>query len=1111
MAKKGNVTSRSGGRPAATPPPSSAGTSRGVNHWLVLGAILLAGLCLRACYLREVVDAPDFARPTKDPQFKDYWARAMVSGDWTPPPGEERGFIDGYPYPNPPGYSFFLAATYFLTDSSYLAPRVAQLVIGLANCLLMFALAKALYGRAAGLIGAALMATYWALIYYEGELNQPVLLVFLLLVCINLLHRWVQNPRLLYAITAGGVAGAAVLLRPDTLPSIGLVLFWMAWVTARKKDGRRFTRSASAFALSAAVIIAPVTIRNYLETGGLTLVSHTGEVSLCIGNNSDADGYTPYSPELRELVPNGAWNVFDVPVMKRTLERKLGKDDLTYREWRRYFVNEGLTYITQNPGRTLRLMAKRAVLSWSPVEVDENKVVHYEKAHSPTLRYLPGFPLPLSLFLLGLLMLVRDYVAGRAKTTPRHAPPPETGRWLETTVLALLFMLSYYAVFLPLIVGARYRIPQIPFMFLFGAYGLYRLGQFAVARDYRRTAIWGAAAAALFALAHVQFIPFEPNLSRWHDERRTAYAAAGRHERAIEDFSDWIESHPKDEYAHYNLGVLLLDSGDAASAIPHFTEALRLNPGYGAVHYNLGLGRALAAKGLTQEAVAQYREALRVDPNHLDALNNLGYELTKTGAFEQAKDLFDRVLELDPHNPLAHFNLGYRLVQEGDLDKGIDHYTQALAASPDDPNTHYNLGLALEKSGRPDQALERFLHAVRLDPDLAGAHYSAGVALQQHGKLAEARQHYAQTVRLAPEHDGAHYGLGLCLEQAGEHAEAISHFTEALRLNPASELVHYSLAKLAEREQHYDEAILHYEKAMKNSPKSSCIPNDLGILLGRLGRTQEAIDAYQIALTIDPKNPDIHNNVGYEAYMMGDLEKALEHYRHALAIMPGFVLVWNNLGTALGEQGKTDDAIEAYSEALRLQPQNADIHNSIGFQYAQKGDVEKALEHYNEAVRLVPKFPLAYNNLGNLMVAQGNVDEALRYYGKALEIHPRDDMAHFNIANVLADQDRLDEAVTHYLKAIENNTQNPNVPNNLANALMRMNRFAEADPYYRAVLRMDPNHLQANCNLGSLLLASGQHDEAIAHFNKVLSIDPNYQVAREGLNKALAAKQGAGT
>src|SRR6185436_3183701 len=115
--------------------------------WIALAVILLAGAGLRASYLREIVDTPEFTSPLADPAFHDYWARAILSGDWSPPSGEENPRIAEVPYQRPPGYPYFLALAYALTGKSYLGARIVQMIAGVGTAVLAFFLGRALFSR----------------------------------------------------------------------------------------------------------------------------------------------------------------------------------------------------------------------------------------------------------------------------------------------------------------------------------------------------------------------------------------------------------------------------------------------------------------------------------------------------------------------------------------------------------------------------------------------------------------------------------------------------------------------------------------------------------------------------------------------------------------------------------------------------------------------------------------------------------------------------------------------------------------------------------------------------------------------------------------------------
>mgnify|MGYP001767898870 FL=1 len=141
------------GQEASTVP----GTLRRRGWWLAL--ILVVAVLLRVWYLAEVVKAPDFAELRQDLSVQDYHARAILSGDWTLPEGRSDPKIATTPYYRPPAYTYLLAVIYLFTGGNYLAPRIFNVILGLVSIVLMYRMARLLFGTAAGVITAALMAT----------------------------------------------------------------------------------------------------------------------------------------------------------------------------------------------------------------------------------------------------------------------------------------------------------------------------------------------------------------------------------------------------------------------------------------------------------------------------------------------------------------------------------------------------------------------------------------------------------------------------------------------------------------------------------------------------------------------------------------------------------------------------------------------------------------------------------------------------------------------------------------------------------------------------------------------------------------------------------------
>jgi tetratricopeptide (TPR) repeat protein len=159
------------------------------------------------------------------------------------------------------------------------------------------------------------------------------------------------------------------------------------------------------------------------------------------------------------------------------------------------------------------------------------------------------------------------------------------------------------------------------------------------------------------------------------------------------------------DFAHNNLGYLCIDSGELDKAISHFEAAAMIRHGKTNKHYNVGsafvemnLADALARKGLSDEAMIHYQEAIRLEPNYADAYYNRGNVLFAKGNIEDAIADWEKTLQLQPNDADAHTCLGNALLRKGSLNEAIAHYETALALAPEDPRSRNNLAWILATS-----------------------------------------------------------------------------------------------------------------------------------------------------------------------------------------------------------------------------------------------------------------------------------------------------------------------------------------------------------------------------------------------------------------------------
>lgn len=177
---------------------------------------------------------------------------------------------------------------------------------------------------------------------------------------------------------------------------------------------------------------------------------------------------------------------------------------------------------------------------------------------------------------------------------------------------------------------------------------------------------------------------------------------------------DVLAKNPQSFRAHTNLGKALAARGNTDEAVDHYGKALAINPTYIVAHYNLGL--LLAGKGRTDEAIHHYESALAVKPRYAKVLNSLGAALDKKGRLEEAIERYEKALRIDPADMKTHNNLGVALGRQGRIDEAIGHLSQALRIDPSYADAHNNLGILLFRQGDRDGAVRHFREALRIDP-----------------------------------------------------------------------------------------------------------------------------------------------------------------------------------------------------------------------------------------------------------------------------------------------------------------------------------------------------------------------------------------------------------
>jgi tetratricopeptide (TPR) repeat protein len=730
----------------------------------VLGLALLA-LSLRLVYVWQVHGSSLVQPEELDPGFYYNWAKEIASGAW----------LGNAPFVQSPLYAYLLGLLMKIPVVGTHVGRIlfVQALVGCGTVLLTYVAGRRLFDHTRGLVAGVLIALYGPFLFEEGMIMKTFLSPFLTILLVILLDRARERAEGQAGATGGGrgPAGAFALagavyglttLDRDNFILLAPVLAALALVLGGGWS-RRGRRAAGAFALGTALVVLPVTARNWAVSHEFVLLTTGGGEVFFIGNNADANGlYVP--PAF--VRPDPKYEHADF--IDRASE--VSGRTLTPMQSSWFWFREGVRFIASSPLSWSGLVLRKLFYFWNYYELPDNVDYEIMQRFSPLLDYLnrslpPGGWPTLALPFQGGWVPVRLHLL---LTFGSLAPFGLAGIYLARRswrrLLPLYVLLfGYMGTVLLFFNFSRFRAPVVPILSLFAAEcvlaagrWLKRLVDLAIAFAARSGEMAARARALLpgregrIACALLAVLGLGMNV----EPPRGVVPAI---EQALVMGNAYYEDGKPDEALRsYMLGLVLLGEGPSGaegerllqSLGPGVTqerlarelevESVARGPQFKGIHVGIhhGLGIAWLLKGqqllergdrpaampLLDRAIAQFSEALRIVPSYELSLRKIARAYDLKGDHATALDYMKKASELWPDDLTAALELAEALFNGGDF-KGslavLDQVSRVNAhLEPHDLSHIYmDRGLVFDQGlGQPGRALYCFEKALELDP-----------------------------------------------------------------------------------------------------------------------------------------------------------------------------------------------------------------------------------------------------------------------------------------------------------------------------------------------------------------------------------------------------------
>ncbi len=290
----------------------------------------------------------------------------------------------------------------------------------------------------------------------------------------------------------------------------------------------------------------------------------------------------------------------------------------------------------------------------------------------------------------------------------------------------------------------------------------------------------------------------------------------GRGGEAMEELSA-IPTEDRTAEVEYAMGRLHAARGDYEEARVYLMRADKAKPNHPDVLRTLlGIDRRT---GNLAESVRRIETASNEDPGSAKIVVLKGLVAMMVGDLEGAERAFNYATELDPNDLEAYQQLAYFYRLTGQLDKTIETYENASQNRPENARLHHFLGVLYEMDDRPAPAMDRYAQAIELDRGLGEAMNNLAYLLAERGEDMDRALDLAQEAKaLLPESPNAADTLGWVLYKRGIPSAAVGYLREAeAGMDPADDtlgIIRHHLAMAYEANGESSKAIDSLERAL---------------------------------------------------------------------------------------------------------------------------------------------------------------------------------------------------------------------------------------------------------------------------------------------------------
>jgi tetratricopeptide (TPR) repeat protein len=620
------------------------------------------------------------------------------------------------------------------------------------------------------------------------------------------------------------------------------------------------------------------------------------------------------------------------------------------------------------------------------------------------------------------------------------------------------------------------------------------LAQTAPAQDQNPAATEGSHSAAYYNFA----------MGRLYAHMAQAEGSQDYALKAIQFYKDALKADPKASPAYEELTDLYLALGRSADATAQAQEALKLDPENVDAHRMLGrvyfsqINKS--AQGPIDEralrlALQEFQKVTEKDPKDADSWVTLGRLYAGSNDVANAEKAYNAALAVEPDNEEALTGLAMVYGNMGDTAKAIEKLKAATDKSPNERSLMI-LAKAYEDQKNYKDAAETLKKALEMQPENTQLAHSLAEDLFFSDQYDEALKVYQELAAHNPKDAIIPLRMADIYSSKHDYAKAHEAIDQAKKLDPDGLEARQEEVRLFQAEGKMDQAIASLKSILDDTAtkvyskeagqQRAAWSEELGLLYRETGKYAEAIEAFKQMSVVKDSGPLVAARV-IETYIKAkDLASAQRESEAALKKFPDDYMVAREHADVLAELGKIDDAAKEL-HALLNGPRDRETLLALTEIYEKGKRFDEAGKTVDEAEKLSnsdkEKADIFFMR-GALMERQKKYDASETSFRQVLAIFPEHAGAMNYLGYMLADRNvRLDEAYKLIQKAVDLEPDNGAYLDSLGWVFYRQGKLSEAERTLTRAVELTGQDPTVREHLGDVYFKLGKTQEAITQWN----------------------------